>query len=136
MIDDRCAIILLCANGESVQTYGFCAVTFEIGGEMISGDAIVADIRSCQVMIGMDLLEDLDCSIDIASKKLIVGKLGMSVPLYKEKVQRCARVKVSETVYVPQGFKMLLSAGLLVDGSPWALQVEWKSWYHSTGIQT
>ena len=108
VIDDRCAIILLCAKGEPVQTYGFCAVTFEIGGEMISGDAIVADIPGCQVLIGMDLLEDLDCSIDIASKKLIVGKLGISVPLYKKKVQRCARVEVSETMYVPPGFEMRL----------------------------
>ena len=61
------------------QTYGFCAVTFEIGGEMISGDAIVANIPGCQVMIGMDLLEDLDCSIEVASKKLIVGKIAQIV---------------------------------------------------------
>ena len=113
MIDDRCA------KGEPVQTYGFCAVTFEIGGEMISGDAIVADIPGSQVLIGMDLLEDLDCSIDIASKKLIVGKLGMSVPLYKEKVQRCARVEVSETMYVPTGFEMRL---------PGQVTGRWESW--------
>ena len=86
VIDDRYAFNLWCVKDEPVKTYGMCPVTLEIGGEIIHGDAIVADIPGNQVLIGMDLLEDLNCTLQITSKKLIFGKLGMSVPLYKEKI--------------------------------------------------
>ena len=99
-INDRCATTLLCAKGEPVQMYGMCAVTKGVVGELINWDAIVADIPGSEVLLGMDLLEDLDCTIHLASRILIMTKLGLSVPMYKENRQRCARER---------GFEMLLS---------------------------
>ena len=136
-IDASYQATLLCAKGEPLKVHGLCEVVLEIGGELVRGDAVVADIPGSEVLLGMDLLEDLECSIHLTTKELRSHRLGISVPLYKERRERCARVKVAETICVPPGFEMLLPgkvSGRWESGGPAGVVEGLGSFHRDTGL--
>ena len=89
----------IAANGTSVATMGRCAVELQVGEVTLPHSFVVADLTDC-VLIGMDVLQQLDAVISCRTGELAVA--GKSIPRWSSASVR-TRCKVtcaprSETV--------------------------------------
>ena len=72
---------LVGVNGLPVTTYGSVKVELKVDGNTFHHQAIITDVTTTDVILGLDFLEQQECLIDTAKKTLRFGDQGPVVTL-------------------------------------------------------
>ena len=108
-----CHCSLTTANGVGLNIHGEVEVSLKISGFDFAQTMVVADLQSCQGILGLDFLQDNSCVLDLAEGALKFHK--QTVLLQREDCDLIARIKVEETVVVPPRSEMFVSCTLVHD---------------------
>ena len=89
---------LVSASGEPIRVRGTTSTTIRIGTHTIFTEIIVADIEQ-QGILGLDVMEELDCSIQIKAGTMTIKHDKITMQRGQE--DKCCRVRVAQTVRIP-----------------------------------
>ena len=98
------------ADGTSLETYGVITVPLLVGPVAVKQDLIVADISDVGIL-GLDFLEEHQCSLDMKSSELEVA--GIRIACGKgSPIVEVGRVKCAISVTVPPATEKLIWASV------------------------
>ena len=116
---------MVSVTGGNITTRGSIVATVEFqDGIKLEGEFIVADVTD-QCILGMDILAQQNCQLDLKSGVLQVGGQG-EIPYRRGRnpfLPRCAKVTVSETVTLPPRHEVLVQGKVAGydPNDPWRL---------------
>ncbi|XP_028412535.1 uncharacterized protein LOC114535422 [Dendronephthya gigantea] len=98
------------ANGQPLGILGTCKLRIRLGGVDVYHTVLVASDITQDCLIGVDFLAKYDCKINFGMSSVNVGGREVSMGNRFEEGGTCERVRLAETVTVPGGHEMIMSA--------------------------
>ena len=102
---------LTTASGQGLETYGAVEAKLEIGSTRTNQKFIVADLGSCEGILGLDFLESNLCTLDLAKGIMLIQH--KSVKLCREDCDLCSEVKIEKSVIIPPRCEMFVEARVI-----------------------
>jgi hypothetical protein len=101
------------AGGEAMTLYGKIELELGLREQIYGQEIVVAALGGLSGILGLDFLHENDVLLDAGNGVLKMS--GCNVWLHRENADRCARVRVSETVRIPARSEICLKG--LIDGA-------------------
>ena len=103
---------VISANGQPLEILGTCQVRIRLGGINTYHNVLVANDITQDCLIGVDFLAKNNCLIDFEAGLVKAGNRDVSMGCRREEGVTCGKVRLVETVTVPGGHEMVMSANV------------------------
>ena len=99
-------LVLKNANGQKLQVYGEADLTIKIGDQSTVFPIKVVSLGDHSTILGLDFMEDHECSIDLGKGILKMNK--NSNKLFRKGDTRCSRIQIEENISIPPRKEMIV----------------------------